>query len=255
MIGYKGFNENFCCRDFQFEVGKTYKHDGKLKLCESGFHFCTNPLAVFEFYPPVNGSRFALVETGDNVIFSKPDAYKACADKLTIVKELSLQELIYIATNIGTQSATINTGKFSAVSDRSYSSAVTNTSDYSVAANKDDSSAATNTGDFSAAISTGDCSVATNMGFKSVAINTGNHSVAINMSNGSAAIVSGRRSIAIVTERNSKAKGALGCWLVLTEHNIRRLLVDVQAFKVDGDKIKPDTFYKLQDGKPVEVND
>mgnify|MGYP006267288197 FL=1 len=40
MKGYKGFNPDWTCRDFKFEVGKTFEHKGDVSLCNSGFHFC-----------------------------------------------------------------------------------------------------------------------------------------------------------------------------------------------------------------------
>ena len=58
---------------------------------------------------------------------------------------------------------------------------------------------------------------------------------------------------------DSKAKGALGCWIVLGEQKqddeYNWHLVDVQCFKVDGEKIKADTFYKLIDGQPIEAEE
>ena len=102
---------------------------------------------------------------------------------------------------------------------------------------------ATNTGDLSAATNTGDRSAATNTGDCSAATNTGNYS---------AAEVKGKDSIAIVTGINSKARGAKGCWIVLTERDEDWHILDVKAFKVDGVKIKTNTFYMLKDGEPVE---
>ena len=40
LKGYKGFNKDLTCRDFQYEIGKEYKHEGNIKLCNKGFHFC-----------------------------------------------------------------------------------------------------------------------------------------------------------------------------------------------------------------------
>lgn len=73
----------------------------------------------------------------------------------------------------------------------------------------------------------------------------------------SAAKVSGKESIAIVTGVGGKAAGALGDWIVLTERRVWNgdtcPIKDVKAFRVDGEKIKPDTWYQLVDGEAVEV--
>lgn len=68
-----------------------------------------------------------------------------------------------------------------------------------------------------------------------------------------------RESVAIVTGRDSMAKGAPGCWIVLTERGdwdgTTFPIKEVKAFKVDGEKIKADTFYKLENGEAVEVKE
>ena len=100
---------------------------------------------------------------------------------------------------------------------------------------------------------TGDCSAATNTGYHSAATNTGNRSAAMNTGNCSAAEVKGEDSIAIVTGSKSKARGALGCWLVLTERDEYYHIKCVEAFRIDGKKYKADTWYELKNGKVVEV--
>ncbi|MFT0553249.1 hypothetical protein ACMSDS_21675, partial [Bacteroides thetaiotaomicron] len=106
--------------------------------------------------------------------------------------------------------------------------------------------AATNTGNYSAATNTGDQSAATNTGDQSAATNTGDRS---------AAQVSGKDSIAIVTGKDSKAKGSIGCWIVLTERGDwdgnAYPIKEVKAVKVDGGLIKPDTYYKLDNGEII----
>ena len=87
--------------------------------------------------------------------------------------------------------------------------------------------------------------------------NTGDRSVATNTGDYSVASVEGKESIVLVTGKGSKAKGSLGCWIILTEcgewDGYTYPILDVKSFKVDGEVIKADTWYKLIDGKAVEV--
>ena len=64
--------------------------------------------------------------------------------------------------------------------------------------------------------------------------------------------VKGKDAIAAVLGRRCKARGALGCWLVLTERDDEWRVLGVQAVKVDGESIKADTWYELHGGKVVE---
>ena len=102
---------------------------------------------------------------------------------------------------------------------------------------------------------TGYRSAATNTGYRSAATNTGNRSAAMNTGDWSAATVGGAESIAVVTGYGSKAKGAVGCWLVLTERDEKMHILGVQAVCVDGETIKADTFYMLKNGAIIEVDE
>jgi hypothetical protein len=51
---------------------------------------------------------------------------------------------------------------------------------------------------------------------------------------------------------NSLAKGALGNWIVVSEHASGGI-VDAKLAQVDGEIIKADTWYTLRHGKIVEV--
>ena len=85
--------------------------------------------------------------------------------------------------------------------------------------------------------------------------NTGDWSAATNTGNQSAATVGGAESIAVVTGYGSKAKGAVGCWLVLTERDEKMHILGVQAVCVDGENIKADTFYMLKNGAIIEADE
>ena len=218
IIAYKGFDKNLKCRDYQYEIGKTFEHDGAVKACESGFHACEYPLDVFSYYPP-SSSRFAIVKMHGETSKDSDDT-KIASAKITIETEIKLPEMINRAvdwiknkinwsddntSNTGDRSAATNTGNRSAATNTGYQSAATNTGDWSAATNTGDRSAATNTGDWSAATNTGDRSAATNTGDWSAATNTGDRSAATNTGDWSAATNTGDWSAATNTGYQSAA--------------------------------------------------
>lgn len=169
----------------------------------------------------------------------------------TGLQSVTKNKAVYsIAASTGNRSAATNAGSFSSA---------TNTGTYSAATNTGDYSAATNVGGFSVATSTGSVSVATNTGQCSTANCKGKYSTAVNIGDESFSSVEGEDSIAIVTGKDSMAKGSLGSWIVLTERSDfdgdYYSIKEVKAFKVDGEKIKPNTYYKLVDGEAVEVTE
>ena len=88
MRGYKATNKNLMCRDFQFEVGKTYKHEGEIELCESGFHFCTKLLDCLTYYAPTE--RFFIIEAnGVSDEINSYDSKRVC-NEITLIEEISL---------------------------------------------------------------------------------------------------------------------------------------------------------------------
>lgn len=86
----------------------------------------------------------------------------------------------------------------------------------------------------------------------SPAATSGDYSTAATSGYKSTAIVEGKESIAFAGGYKSGAKGSLGCWLVLAKRDIKGHILGVKAVKVDGEQIKPDTFYTLKDGEVVE---
>jgi hypothetical protein len=98
--------------------------------------------------------------------------------------------------------------------------------------------------------------VASNSGYSSVASNSGDRSVASNSGDSSVAEVSGNESVACALGIDGKAKGKVGCWLVLCEfkaYGLQWHRVDTKCVMVDGVEIKEDTYYKLENGRFKEV--
>lgn len=215
MKAYKGFNRELRCKGFQYEVGKEYE-EPEAELCKCGFHACENPLDVFCYYPPAS-SRYYEVEM-DEVDPRIGDDSKRCSKKIRIGVEIGFKGIIEAGIKL-----------------------IMDSVDW---ANKKEF----NTGDQSAAFNTGMQSAAFNTGIQSAAINTGKVSVAT---------VEGEESIAIATGIKSRAKGSLGCYIVLAEWCRDECgcwhIKHVQSAKVDGEKIKADTFYTLKNGEFVEV--
>ena len=91
MKAFKAFDKDMKCRDYQFEVGKTYE-EPEAKLCECGFHACENPLDTLNYYD-LTESRFAEVDL-DATDDTCEDDTKRVGKKIHIKAELSLKDLI-----------------------------------------------------------------------------------------------------------------------------------------------------------------
>ena len=89
-------------------------------------------------------------------------------------------------------------------------------------------------------------------GYRANAATSGDYANAATSGDYANAEVKGKDAIAAVLGRRCKARGALGCWLVLTERDDEWRVLGVQAVKVDGESIKADTWYELHGGKVVE---
>ena len=92
IIAYKGFNQDWTCRGYQYEIGKTYEHKGDVKACESGFHACEYPLDVLSYYSPAV-SKFAVVKMSGETSKDSDDT-KIASAKITIETEINLPEMI-----------------------------------------------------------------------------------------------------------------------------------------------------------------
>ena len=213
---YKGFDKDLKCRDYQYEEGKEYVHEGEVKACEGGFHACENPFDVFGFYAPNEFHRFCEVEGS-----GKEDRQyrKSSFEKIKIVAEIGLGGLIKAGVKFCLDRVRW-TDKSSATGYKSGASA---------------------TGDYSGASVTGNCSGASAIGYKSGAS-------------------AGKGSVALSVGRDTRAKGSLGSWIVLTqchksEEDGQDYIDLVKVAKVDGKCIKADTWYTLKEGRFVIADD
>ena len=162
MKAYKGFDKDLKCRDFQYEIGKTYE-EPTAELCNSGFHACERPLDVFRYYAPSKMSRYCEVNL-DDVSDQMSDDSKRCGKKIAVKAEIGIAGLVkaqiqYVkehTTSKHTDPKQATAGDFGAATAGKYGAA---TAGYSGAATAGYSGAAT-AGDFGAATA-GDSGAAT----------------------------------------------------------------------------------------------
>lgn len=239
---YKGFDKNLRCRDFQYEIGGIYEMDGKIKMCNRGFHACESPFDVFDYYTMID-SRFCEVEQDGNI--SKEDRRtKICSSKIKIKLELKLADMI----NLGVE----------------WLKEITSPEKIKTSI-KDNSS-----GNYAKISSSGDGDKIGSSGY-GAQIGSSGYNAKIGSSGDGAKIGSsgygakidstGEDCVIMCAGINSVAKASKGSWITLSEWSYseekqRYIPICVKTEFVDGEKIKADTYYSLKGGVFVEwIND
>ena len=240
MRGYKAFNKGLICMDKQYRENTVFEEE-RADICESGMHFCKNPLNVLDYYNLVDGncelSEFAEVEALDEV--KTDDNEKFCTKKLKIGAKLDLNKFIKASFDFLYENAEKTSGDDSKVATSGYNSQVATSGNYSqVATSGNDSQVATSGNDSQVATSGDDSKVATSGDNSRVAL-YGDNNVGANI--GVDGII----------------KGKIGSWITLAEYEYDNfgnyICVCVKSAKIDGVKLKENVFYKLINGEFVEV--
>ena len=254
---YKGFNKDMTCRDFQYEEGKEYEEE-RAEVCNCGFHACEYPLDCLGYYDPAHSVYREVEQSGE--ISKRSDDTKVASTKIKIGARVSIAGLVQAAIeytkerikpeakaneDCGASSATGYKGASSATGDKGASSA---TGDYGASSATGYKGASSATGDYGASSATGNCGASSATGYcgKSAAENP--------------------NSVAVAWGPEAMAKGVKGSTLVLAEWE--RIDNDAWYWKeeawdfigslmvrVDGEKVKENTWYTLKNGELAEVKD
>ena len=216
---YKAFDKDLSCRGFKYKVGKEYEETGDIKACEKGFHACPYPLDVFGYYAPA-GSRFCEVEQSGKIDDSESD--KVCSSKIRIGAELDIRGLVKAAVSYVKERCTneynAEPGKPAMTGYRGVA-----TAGYRGAATAGDGGAAT-------------------AGYRGAATARGKASTGYN-------------GLSVARGENVQVKGGIGAILVIAEERDDTYdIVDWKAVVVDGEVVKADTWYRLENGELVEVD-
>ena len=237
IIAYKAMDKNMQCRGKQYEVGETY-HEDKADCCNAGMHACENPFDVLRYYPLRDSPRFFEVECGGSVDKSEEDSKLACTE-LTVKSEVNFAGLVKATVN-----AVFNRVKGKEPFSIGRYSTAGSSGDYSTAGASGYSSTAGSSGDYSTAGSSGNYSTAGSSGDYSTAAATGAYC---------GAKADGKDNVAVANGAHSKARGVLGCYLVLTEYDNDGNMLWAKMAKVDGTHIKENVWYTLKNGEFAEA--
>ena len=229
MKAYKGFNKDMTCRGFQYEIGKEYETDAA-DLCRIGFHACENPLDCFSHYAPAT-SRYCEVEIEDNGQRSPEDS-KVVGKKIKIGAELSTEQICklhfeYVRSRCAP-------AKTNAAGDRESASAGERGS---ASAGGSGSASAGKFGSASAgwygSASAGDYGVSASRGSSSA----------------------GENGVAAARGKHAKVRGGIGSVLVVcVEKKDSYDIAEWKAAVVDGERIRPDTWYTVENGEFREAD-
>lgn len=230
MKAYKGLDKYLKCREFQYEVGKEYE-EGSAKLCKKGFHACENPLDTFRYYGPTD-SRYCEVDVDDNGERNGDDS-KVCGKHIKIGAEIGLKGVI----NAGVRF----------VFDKCESATEENASGWrgNAAASGWRGNAAAS-GESGNAAASGVSGNAAASGWSGTAAVTGRY--------GKASAI-GNQCVAVAWGQDSLARGSVGNWLLVSERDDDGNIIDAKIVRVDGEAVKENTWYTLQNGEISEVEE
>ena len=244
IIAYKGFNKDLTCRGFQYEISKEYE-EKEVSVCERGFHACENPFDVLDFYGDVLNHRFCKVEQSGTI---KKDDKKQASSKIKVVAEIGFTGLFKAGiewieevtnpTHIIEETRGKNdkdkigsSGNYAKIGSSGYYAKIGSSGDSAQIGSSGNSAQIGSSGDYAQIGSSGDSAQIDSTGEDSVICCAGNNSI---------------------------VKAKKGSWVTLSEWKYskekqRNVPVCVKTAFVDGERIKTDTWYKLENGEFVEV--
>ena len=248
ITAYKGFDKDFKCLGFQYEVGREYVTD-KVKCCESGFHACENPFDVWDYYN-ITGSRFALVEQSGKIVREED---KTCSSKICIKEEIGLGDFIH--TSVGwivsktrfETDCNVSSGNYAQIGSSGNSAQIGSSGNYAKIGSSGYSAQIGSSGNYAQIGSSGD----------SAKIGSSGDSAKIGSSGDCVQIKSeGKNCVICCAGNKSAARAKKGSWITLSEWGYiddEWVPVCVKTERVDGVRIKEDTWYKLKNGEFVET--
>ena len=227
MKGFKGFEKDFSCGGKQCEENTTYEEYGEGCCYKGVMHFYEDPWEVLNHYDLVDGngnlSEFAEVEALGQVW---NDGEKRATNKIHVGAKLGLKGFLKACIDFTLE-------KTNGTNLSGYSAQIGSSGNYAQIGSS---------GNYAQIGSSGD----------SAKIGSSGNYAQINST--------GEDAVIMCAGRKSKAKGKKGSWITLAEwvkdeEKGRYVPICVKTERVDGEKIKEDTYYTLKNGEFSEVEE
>jgi len=329
--GFKGFNKDLTCNGFKYEEGKEYIHNGEVKICNSGFHFCENPLDCLYYYR-LNDSIFHEVEGSGKIDKEKNSDTKISCSNIKIGARLSIETMVKASVDFiwskasekkifkktsatsgnrahsatsGNDAHSATSGEYAHSATSGYGAHSATSGEYAHSATSGNRANSATSGEYAHSATSGEYAHSATSGYDAHSATSGEYAHSATSGNRAHSATSGEYAhsatsgndahsatsgeyahsatsgnransatsgygahsatktsdaIACAIGRKSKAKASLGSFIVLAEWNEDNDLtkvhpIAVKSAKVDGKKIKSDTWYKLVSGKFIETDD
>ena len=276
---YKGFNKNMTYRGFQYEEGKEYEEE-IVEVCDHGFHACEYPLDCLNYYYPNESVYHEVEQSGE--IQKHNDDTKVASTKIKIGAEISIAGLVKAAIEYTVKrvkkdaesdekhGASSETGDYGASSATGYCGASSATGYKGASSATGDYGASSATGDYGASSATGYKGASSATGYKGASSATGTCGASSATGYCGASSAEDKDAVAVAWGYKSKAKGVLGAFLVFadweytgseddTEYDRNNqsawVLNGAKMVQVDGENIKPNTWYTIENGEIAEVSE
>ena len=265
--GYKAFNKDMTCQGFQFQEGKTYKTD-KAEICQEGFHFCTNPFDVLDYYNLCDSEFHEIQSTG--IIDQDNQNSKKCTTEIKIEIKLNIKGFINACVDFLIKKSNPNikiesSGDYAQIESSGVSAKIGSSGDYAQIESSGVSAQIGSSGDSAKIGSSGGSAKIESSGDYAKIESSGDYAqiessgdyAQIGSSGVSAKMeINGKNSVGSNIGIKGRAKGKKGNWITLAEYTIKNhehVPVCVKSKKIDGKNIKENTWYQLQNKKFVEV--
>ena len=272
MKACKGFDKNLRCRGFQYEVGGEYTEE-TAELCNRGPHACENPLDTLRYYRP-GDSRYCEVEIEDNGQRSSYDS-KVCGKHIKIGAEIGLKGVINAGVRFvfdkcesateenasgwrGNADASGDSGNAAASGWSGNAAASGSRGNAAASGERGNAAASGRSGNAAAsgwsgnAAASGDLGNAAASGRSGNAAASGERGTAVATGEQGSSSANGEQCLAVAWGKDSRAKGKLGTWLVVTEYD-SGMILNAKLVQVDGLTVKEETWYTLKNGEMVEA--